>query len=541
MKINNRLLIGIIDSGIDELVYRSHSNILSSVSVNRGDQGTYIDPALNYDRIGHGTAVFSIINNNLSETQNVDYIVVKIFDNDLLTGIDKLVHAINYCIETNCKIINISATVTHSDLELEIACKNAYKQNIYIVAANSNFGSKEVYPADYPFCYGVQSGICHGKNDYYFDKNAKLQFVTRGDAQRVTWLNKSQLFLGGASFATAHATAFIGNILLKETVNSRDELDDLLTKRSLIKKPRLVPPSYNSKTALYVDSEIMRSKANDFLTWNNVKCRSSVVLSNNKHILGCSFPVVKNVNAFDNTQYNTVIVCPDYNLYDYTEFEMYMSSQRKYVYYLLSNFRRNKQREKSTHFIIESIFDYDDMKKYVDLEEHLRNYRIKAPIFCIGSTVYNINQWNTAVRLKKLFQNDGYKAVIFDMTSNTSIFGAEASCCFSDTNCLVTDYSNYTRIISLFMKCLDYYFKPDIIIVCARLSLTKSTVYNGLCSILQSCSLLLASKMEAFVFLDSKLDDNFINNLEIVSKSKYLGTIGSDLDKIFLKIKDYFS
>ena len=545
---DKKITIGIIDSGLDASIFESEKDsIIFSGRVLKTSIGVRIENDHCYDQIGHGTAIYSIINKKLANINPINYVIIKIFDYNLMTDVESLVCAINKCIDEKCDIINISAVIVNENSHLEEACRKAYEKNIRIIAAESNFPSDIALPAHYKTCYGVKSGKCHGTYDYYFNNLAKSQFIARGDEQRITWLNKSQLFMGGASFAAAHVTAFVALALKNNVYISRNELEEYLRKNSLTTPPPLVSLSQKAKFNLFIDSEEMQAEAASFLNWNkhNEQYKLPVVLSKERSISGKPYLLTDDLKKIPAQEYDSVFVDRSVQIDDYEDFERTLITNSKYLYYLYSDYERNNKRKKCFSLIDDFNFDLSIMEKYIKIERHLINYTVKAPVLGIISPTHSTDHWNKVYETKSLFEADGYKAVIFDTTSHRNMFGAEASCCCSDEKDLITDYSNYKRVLSLFIKCLDYHYCPDIIIVVGRISLTKNTMINSNPnSITQSCAVIFACLMEAFVAYDnnSLIDDEFINNLEILSKGKFIGFFNNNnISNIYNKVKAYFN
>ncbi len=542
------ITIGIIDSGLDKSIVHSQNSKISFIGhVTRSDKGPIIETTNFYDQIGHGTAIYSIINKKIADLVNINYVIIKIFDNSLITNVEALVLSVNKCIEKKCDIINISAVITNNNSNLEEICNKAYKKNIKIVAAEANFPTKTAFPAQYKTCYGVKAGKCYGTFEYYFEENTHSQFVARGDEQRLTWLNKTELFMAGASFATAHVTAIIAFFLKNNKNITRNKLEDTIKKHSLPNPPKLVSLSPQVAFNLFVDSEEMHYEASRFLNWNNPNQQysKSLILTNEKNVLGCDFIYSDNLSVIPYNKYDSVIVSRDYLIKDLNAFEKKLIENNKSIYYLNSNYERIIQRKLNSLLINDFNFNLSFLNSFTNLKQYLNNYIVKAPILGVISSSPSVDCWNKAYRIKSLFEAEGYNAVIFDTTSNSTILGAQASCCCSSEKDIITDFSNYKRILSFFIKCLDYQYTPDIIIVIGRIALTKEPIspqYPN--NIIQSCAVIFSCLIEAFVSIDDDriVNDNYIHNLETLSNGKFIGCINNDnIDNIYKKIKEFFS
>ena len=239
--------VGVIDSGFN--VGHKDVHVLNGTSFCNGDA----QRDSNYkDMIGHGTACIGVIH---SKAPNAEFLPVKIFESELITTMDILCKAIYWCVEHHCHIINLSLgtlDVSNSDI-LKEACDFAHKHQTFIVAATSNDGQPSI-PASFPNVFGVAGGKVSGKFDYFYDPQEKIQFVARGDRQRLNWLEDKQIFMGGSSFAAPHISGLIALIIEKYDGITFNDLTEILKLHSLNQCPELVDSS------TYAMSEIPRSR-----------------------------------------------------------------------------------------------------------------------------------------------------------------------------------------------------------------------------------------------------------------------------------------
>ena len=225
--------VGVIDSGFN--AGKKNVHVLNGTSFCNGDA----QPDSNYkDMIGHGTACIGVIH---SKAPNAEFLPVKIFESELITTMDILCKAIYWCVEHHCHIINLSlGTIDESDSDvLKEACDFAYKHQTFIVAATSNDGQPSI-PASFSNVFGVAGGKVNGKFDYFYDPHKKIQFVARGDRQRLNWLEGKQIFMGGSSFAAPHISGLIALIIEKYSGITFNDLTEILKIHSLSQCPELV-------------------------------------------------------------------------------------------------------------------------------------------------------------------------------------------------------------------------------------------------------------------------------------------------------------
>ena len=228
--------VGVIDSGFN--ANKKNVHVLNVTSFCNGDA----QPDSNYkDMIGHGTACIGVIH---SKAPNAEFLPVKIFESELITTMDILCKAIYWCVKHHCHIINLSlGTLDESDGDvLKEACDFAHKHQTFIVAATSNDGQPSI-PASFSNVFGVAGGKVSGKFDYFYDPHEKIQFVARGDRQRLNWLGGKQIFMGGSSFAAPHISGLIALIIEKYGGINFNDLTEILKRHSLSQRPALVDSS----------------------------------------------------------------------------------------------------------------------------------------------------------------------------------------------------------------------------------------------------------------------------------------------------------
>ena len=200
------IYIGLIDSGI---------NINSPLIVDRrvimkGWKGMCADF---HDTLGHGTQCAHIIQKMVD---NKDYNIynIKIFEDRLKASSKVVLEAIQWCIDNNIKIINLSLSITDINYyyEFKRICDVACKQGVIIVAAADNAG-RVCLPAYLENVFGV--GIANNKDqsDFYYCTNSQIQLYLNGHLQNtINELNG----ISATSYATARMTGIFTKILQKK-------------------------------------------------------------------------------------------------------------------------------------------------------------------------------------------------------------------------------------------------------------------------------------------------------------------------------------
>ena len=131
-----RVRVGVIDSG----VHATHQHI-SGVA---GGVAIYPDGRKDEDytdRIGHGTAVTAVICEKAPEAA---IYAVRIFHERLSTRIETLVRAIEWCVENEMRLINLSLGTSNPDHEpvLLKSLERVQEKGITLVAADEDNGTR---------------------------------------------------------------------------------------------------------------------------------------------------------------------------------------------------------------------------------------------------------------------------------------------------------------------------------------------------------------------------------------------------------------
>jgi hypothetical protein len=207
--------IAVIDSGIE----RTHPKFKDILNM---QEHSFLDTKHNSDEdaIGgisgteHGTGVFSIITNHLKSNLHAYFFyVIKIFDKRGCTSEDYLIKAIQYCIDNKIDIINLSMgieTDTPSE-ELRRVCDQLYNNNSILIAAASD-NSVATFPAYFMNVYGVLGGIIESGKEYGVIEKGPIEFIGKGNLQRIASSNGASVFNSGNSLATAHITSIVAEI-----------------------------------------------------------------------------------------------------------------------------------------------------------------------------------------------------------------------------------------------------------------------------------------------------------------------------------------
>ncbi|MEY2986123.1 MAG: hypothetical protein RJB24_352 [Candidatus Parcubacteria bacterium] len=170
------------------------------------------------DDNGHGTFVSSIIaskiNNNsgiAGVNDNVNIIPIKVLDSEGKGFLSDLIKGIQYAIDQNANIINLSLASTSFDPVLNNIIESAYQRGIIVVAAAGNSGNNITSPSVSPLNndgnknWVIGVGAIDNKNNrpYYSNYGLGIDVVAPGDKILGYNNNNNLEYRSGTSMASA--------------------------------------------------------------------------------------------------------------------------------------------------------------------------------------------------------------------------------------------------------------------------------------------------------------------------------------------------
>ena len=260
--------VAIVDSGVAP----NHPKIgpmAGGIALTVGPDGASRQSTDHADCAGHGTACAGIIRRKAPAAALYS---VRIFNESLQADSRLLIAAIEWCIEQDMDIINLSLgtiEVTQRDALLQL-CQQAADQDILMVAAEHEEG-RESYPAHLPQVIGVGAGPLQGLYDYYHRPRAAIECIARGDLQRLCWLEPPEVMLAGTSFAAPHITGLLALIRQAHPSASLAQVREILRNHALPEAAGASAPktaslpraedsfTYIQKAALYPYNKEMHS------------------------------------------------------------------------------------------------------------------------------------------------------------------------------------------------------------------------------------------------------------------------------------------
>ncbi len=217
--LEKNVVVAVIDSGVDQDHPDLVGRIIGGVSYIDGVQGTAINDLKN-----HGTIVAGIIAANtgnsigvsgVSGDLGVSVLPINIFGSNDKTNSSDFIWAINYAIEQNVDVINLSMAGTGFSQSENKAIQTAINAGIIVVAASGNIaagfmGGTEVFPACYDGVISVGSIDNNNIISSFSNYNSKVTVVAPGRGIYSTNAFGGYSSHNGTSFAAPVVAAMAG-------------------------------------------------------------------------------------------------------------------------------------------------------------------------------------------------------------------------------------------------------------------------------------------------------------------------------------------
>lgn len=189
--------IAIIDSGVNSPLLSTDSSI------------NFSKDSTSADVIDHGTPVFNII--KCQETglaSAAEVFSLKVFNKSGISSMSALVHALEWCMENNIDIINISLSFSIYDENVENLCYALLDSGVIIVSSISN----EMKNIDYPSMYKGVIAVGYTKNYSQYDADSSVIFCSPCTVKTVGQDGSLKNYDGNSVVAPI-ITGIIANIL----------------------------------------------------------------------------------------------------------------------------------------------------------------------------------------------------------------------------------------------------------------------------------------------------------------------------------------
>ncbi|HXI91577.1 MAG TPA: S8 family serine peptidase [Blastocatellia bacterium] len=218
--------VGIIDSGVNP-AHPHVGGVAGGTRITSGDA----DGSTDYlDYIGHGTAVAGAIREKAPDAQ---LYAVKVFDRALTTNIDAIIKAIDWCVENEMNVINLSlgtVNIEHRKV-IEQAVGRAAEKRSVLVAAREMSG-KPSLPGCLPSVIGVVVDWQCARDRYGVNRSDDGPvFIASAYPREIPGVPRERN-MNGISFAVANMTGFVARTREFAPDASVDQLKRLLVEES---------------------------------------------------------------------------------------------------------------------------------------------------------------------------------------------------------------------------------------------------------------------------------------------------------------------
>jgi hypothetical protein len=486
--------IGVIDSGVERTHRRLKDiHIVKEIAFDQTNAVQY-DAT---DLCGHGTAVTSII---AQMVPFASFYIARVFNERLITDEKRLVQAIDWCIENQVDIINLSLGVQteNPSNELRNVCLKAYENGIIIVSAAFYILSKPCFPAFYPSVFGVTEGSVSAVSEFGVIPNYPVEFVAKGNIHRIAHIHNSFKFSSGTSYACAYFTGIVANYKLQQT--EQKNIDELKSELFLKANLKIVPIQSKQLGAVpYILRHDMDKVAESLLDKKLLKQDIGRI---------ALFPVSeKEMNSFlDFPEHNIAVVTKyiDYprsflekkrnpsvqnwmlNEDDFSEFdslvlgyfhEQLLHVNQKYGYELLErallyqkniyafdsklkkyieknkcDFHGNVYCPEITEKIMQEILCFRDLEK------------IKTPVIAVVGTSNKQGKFTTQLRIKEILTKEGYQVSHLSTEPQSELLGADFTFPIGFNSTVKIPLTTWDITLNSLVKAIAFYAKPHIII-----------------------------------------------------------------------------
>lgn len=228
---DKKLKVGIIDSGI----FVKHE-LFENLNLCNYDilEKKEVDNPI--DLLGHGTAVASVIVNNLEleEQKNIQFFNIVYLNENGKGEVEYFVDAVEWAISKEIDVLNLSIGFQSYHSEIERAVKKALDSGMIIISsAGNNLGFNSDFPARFKDVISV-SAVTKENMQLATSSTGKVDFVAQGQNIRVADLDGTYKIQSGSSLATAYVTSFVmKEMLSKSNIKSNKDAFNLLKKYAL--------------------------------------------------------------------------------------------------------------------------------------------------------------------------------------------------------------------------------------------------------------------------------------------------------------------
>lgn len=537
--------IVVIDSGIDvnsKVINKNNVVLLNECN----------------DEVGHGTAVVSIIQRQIS---NAKIFVYKLFNDSNYVETEKLIDVLKFISETgNYDIIHLSCSVSNSTCipELKKICDKISNSGTIIVSSYDNAGSVS-YPSAFENVIGVDCNkLCGNGSRYIFVENSNVNILGTLSMQRLPTKNGETQNMVGSSFAAPYITGIIAkhiqqgikgleNILYELKKNAWrtisnypcKSLQDNTFELSKIKKAILFP--FNKEMHSLVNYtnllpfSIQGIYEPSFFRNNNRKVSDILSYGNSKL-------TIKSEKEIDWTDdFDTVILGHVGIMSAALNFDIidkmldYCIEHRKNIYAFDS---LEKYQDKILKLRSLSCFAYYPKVEQDDVDRSFlgKLYKVSCPVVGVFGTSSKQGKFSLQLAIREKMQNIGYKVGGLGTEPSAPLFGFDKVYPMGYESSVKINGNDAIITLNRFMHEIDCK-SNDIIIVGSQSQTVPVAMGNIALSPIEVHEFLIGTEPDAIVLCINPYDDLSIIKRSINYLESYLNNKVIALS-LFPRIKD---
>ncbi|MBN6192885.1 S8 family peptidase [Aneurinibacillus sp. BA2021] len=213
--------VGVLDTGIDYTHPALRGRVAGGYNAIAGNRHFMDDN-------GHGTHIAGIIasSSRLAEVYGVSprssLYAIKVMNKDGSGRVSDTVRGIEWAIENNIQVLNMSLGSSQHSVALEQATRKASQKGMILVASAGNggsvkelFGSNIDYPARFPWVISVGAVDKNMKRADFSSMGGRLDIMAPGVDIRSTWPGGKYKAESGTSMSAAHVSGAAALLLAR--------------------------------------------------------------------------------------------------------------------------------------------------------------------------------------------------------------------------------------------------------------------------------------------------------------------------------------
>lgn len=221
-----KIKVALIDSGIDGS-FTGKVSLGKSILCKEKNGAIYWSDDYS-DQNGHGTYCAQIIN---SYCKYVDFIVIKILDQNNTGSSRALVEALQYLLVLTVDIVNMSLSVFHNEYakEIEQLCSRL-KDNGAIVNVSVQNHEKTSFPASLKSTIGIRGAFNVDSYSIWYNPDIEIQCIANIVPVLVKNIDGTKTFFGGNSKSTALVSGLLAKTMHTMQIDAERALRNLAIK-----------------------------------------------------------------------------------------------------------------------------------------------------------------------------------------------------------------------------------------------------------------------------------------------------------------------